>query len=195
MKIKSLITGALLALASAMPAQAATEHYGIDIQGQHAFIQFKVQHLGYSWIVGSFRKFEGSFDYDADNTKHNKVAIKIDIASLDTNHALRNKHLRGSGFFDAEKFPTATFTSTDYENLGNGDATLRGTLTLRGISKPIAIRLHQMGAGKDPWGGFRRGFEGTTTLHLSDYKMEKAARLGPLAENVEIYLSLEGVRQ
>ncbi|MDQ6950575.1 MAG: YceI family protein [Mariprofundales bacterium] len=195
MKIKLFVAGALLALASALPAQAATEHYNIDIKGQHAFIQFKVKHLGFSWILGSFRKFDGSFDYDADNAKHNKVSVTIDTASLDTNHALRNKHLRSDWFFDTTKYPTATFVSTSYDDLGNSHALLHGKLTLRGITKNIVIKLHQIGAGKDPWGEFRRGFEGTTTLHLSDYNMKKAAMLGPVSENIELYLSIEGVKQ
>ncbi|HFE48802.1 MAG TPA: hypothetical protein ENJ21_05750, partial [Chromatiaceae bacterium] len=52
-----------------------------------------------------------------------------------------------------------------------------------------------MGSGKDPWGGYRRGFEGSTTLHLSDYRMKKAKLLGPAAEEIRIWLSLEGIRQ
>ena len=63
------------------------------------------------------------------------------------------------------------------------------------MTKTLDIQLNQVGAGNDPWGGFRRGFEGHTTLHLSDYNMKKAAMLGPVADAVEIYLSIEGVRQ
>ncbi len=192
--MKKMITGLLLACAFALPA-TATEHYNFDIKGQHAFIQFKVKHLGYSWLLGNFRKFDGSFDYDAEHPENNRVTATIDIASLDTNHALRNEHLTGEGFFDAAKFPQATFISTGYEAKDANHGVLHGKLTLRGVTKEVDIALHQLGAGKDPWGGFRRGFEGTTTLHLSDYKMKKAAMLGPVAENVEVYLSIEGIRQ
>ena len=66
---------------------------------------------------------------------------------------------------------------------------------MRGVTKDIQIDVSQVGVGPDPWGGFRRGFFGTTTLHLSDYKMKKAASLGPAAENIQLWLSIEGVRQ
>lgn len=192
--MKKILATMLLTCAFALPAHAA-EHYAFDIKGQHAFIQFKVKHLGYSWVLGSFKTFDGSFDYDAEHPENNKVNVTIDIASLDSNHALRNEHLTGEGFFDAATFPKATFVSTSYEARDADNGVLHGKLTLRGVTKDVDIALHQVGAGQDPWGGFRRGFEGTTTLHLSDYHMKKGAMLGPVAENVEVYFSIEGIRQ
>ena len=195
MTFKQLIAGATFALITALPAHAATENYAIDIKGQHAFIQFKIQHLGYSYELGSFRTFDGQFSYDDEKPSNNRVSVKIDTASLDTNHAERDKHLRSDDFFDVAKYPESSFVSTGYRDLGNGKGVLSGTFTLRGVSKALDIQVHQVGAGKDPWGGFRRGFEGHATLHLSDYHMKKGAMLGPVAEEVEIYLSIEGVRQ
>lgn len=173
----------------------AAEKYNFDIKGMHAFIQFKVKHLGYSWELGQFKKFDGNFSFDEKNQENNRVNLTIDIASLDTNHALRDKHLRGEKFFDAATFPTATFKSTGYQQKDERNGTLTGIFTLRGVSKTISFELHQIGAGNDPWGGFRRGFEGSTTLHLSDYNMKNGAKLGPVSENIEIYFSIEGVRQ
>jgi len=193
--LRTLSAALLLMLVSALPAQAATEHYKFDIKGQHAFIQFKVKHLGFSWVLGEFRTFDGSFDYDADHPKNNRIQLTIDTASLDTNLALRNKHLRSAKFFDVAKYPKATFVSSSYQDLGAGKAVVKGVFTLRGIHKNITINLSQVGTGSDPWGGYRRGFEGHATLHLSDYKMQKAAMLGSVAENVEIYFSIEGIRQ
>ena len=173
----------------------AAEHYVIDTKGMHAFITFRIKHLGFSWLHGRFNRFSGDFDYDATNPANNRVRVTIDVASIDTNHAERDKHLRSERFFDVRKFPRATFVSTAWEDLGNGRARLKGKFTLRGITKDIVIDVRQLGAGKDPWGGYRRGFEGTTTLHLSDYKMKEGHILGPMAENIEIWLSIEGVRQ
>ncbi len=184
----------LPALLVMTPAQAV-EHYVIDTAKHHAFIQFRIQHLGFSWLLGRFNEFAGTFDYDDSNPAANKVALTIDMASIDTNHAERDKHLRGEDFFDVEKFPEASFESTRYTDLGNGRGRLEGRLRLHGTSKTITIDVEQVGAGKDPWGGFRRGFEGRTTLHLSDYNLAKAAMLGPAAENVELFLSIEGIRQ
>ena len=149
-------------------AQAA-EHYVIDTKNMHAFITFKIKHLGYSWLEGRFNRFSGDFDYDETNPSNNRVNLKIDVASIDSNFAERDKHLRDERFFDVKKYPEATFVSTGWQDLGDGKATLKGIFTLRGVSKEISIDVSQVGAGKDPWGGFRRGFVGTTTLHLSDH--------------------------
>jgi len=191
MIFKTLIAAALLIVTS-MPANA--EQYDFDIKGQHAFIQFKVKHLGFSWLLGSFRTFNGHFSYDERKPEKNSVSVSIDTASLDTNHAERNKHLRSADFFDVGAYPEATFTSTSYESTGKKTGILKGKLTLHGVTKDIAIAITQIGAGSDPWGGYRRGFEGHTTLHLSDYRMKKSGMLGAVAENVEIFLSIEGVR-
>jgi len=194
MKLKQLFAALLISIAFALPAQAA-ENYAFDIKGQHAFIHFKIKHLGYSWLMGEFRTFDGSFTYDEAHPENNSVKVSIDTASLDTNHAERNKHLRSADFFDVETFPTATFTSTSYKPTGEGKGIINGTLNLHGINKNIAIEVSQIGTGPDPWGGYRRGFAGHTTLHLSDYNMKKAGMLGPLSESVELFLSVEGVRQ
>ncbi len=193
MKLKILFIATLIALASAMPAQA--ENYVMDTAKSHAFIEFKVKHLGYSWLIGRFNTFEGTFSFDENNPKANRAQLTISVASLDTNHAERDKHLRSADFFDVANHPTATFVSTGFEDHGNGKGVLHGKLNLRGVTKQIAIDISQIGTGPDPWGGYRRGFEGTTTLHLSDYNMAKAAMLGPAAENVELYLSIEGIRK
>ncbi len=185
---------ALILALVAVQAPAA-EHYQIDTKGMHAFITFKVKHLGYSWLQGRFDRFSGAFDYDEARPANNRVQVDIDVASLDSNHAERDKHLRSERFFDVRKYPRASFVSTAWEDHGNGKATLKGRFTLRGVSKDIAIEVSQVGAGKDPWGGFRRGFEGTTTLHLSDYRMKEAHILGTVAEDIQLWLSIEGVRQ
>jgi len=193
MKLKYLFA-IVMALSVSMSAQAA-ENYNFDIKGQHAFIQFKIKHLGYSWLLGSFKKFDGSFVYDEAKPSSNSVRAEIEVDSLDTNHAERNKHLRSGDFFDVATFPKARFVSTSYKDLGNGKGVMIGDFTLRGITKSIQLNITQIGTGNDPWGGYRRGFEARTTLHLSDYNMLKSSMLGAVAENVELYMSIEGVRQ
>ena len=190
-----LLSSALIISLSSFSAQAAVEKYVIDTKGMHAFVTFKVKHLGYSWLQGRFNKFSGEFDYDADNASNNKVKVDIDVRSLDSNHAERDKHLKDDRFFDADKYPDAGFVSTKWVDHGNGKATMSGKFTLRGVTKNVDIDVTEIGGGKDPWGGFRRGFEGITTLNLSDYKMKEGAKLGPAVENVEIWLSIEGVRK
>ncbi|HID44514.1 MAG TPA: hypothetical protein EYP34_01995, partial [Chromatiaceae bacterium] len=142
-----------------------------------------------------FNKFEGEFSYDGKRPETNRVKVSIDVASLDSNHAERDKHLRSKRFFDVGKFPEASFVSTAWEQKGDGKAVLKGNFTLRGITKEIAIDVSDVGNGPDPWGGYRRGFEGSTVLHLSDWNMKEAKILGDAAEDIHVYLSIEGVRK
>ncbi|RMH20100.1 MAG: YceI family protein [Gammaproteobacteria bacterium] len=188
--IALLLTGLVMATSI-----QASETYKIDTEGQHAFIQFKIKHLGYSWILGGFNRFSGDFVYDADHPNNNQVKVTIETASIDTNHAKRDKHLRSPDFFDAEKYPQITFTSTGYRSTGKGKGILSGILNLHGVSKQVDLKVNEIGAGKDPWGNFRRGFEASTTLHLSDYQFKKGGMLGPVAENITLFISLEGIRQ
>ena len=97
-----------------------------------------------------------------------------------------------SDFLDVDKYPTAKFVSTSYtESDGKGE--LKGNLTLHGVTKPVTIEVRQIGAGTDPWGGFRRGFEGKTSLTLADFNINY--NLGPSSREVELILHVEGIRQ
>lgn len=186
---------AALALAAvlSMPAFAPAADYVIDTDKAHASIQFRIQHLGYSWLYGRFNEFEGTFSYDANNPAANKAAVTITTASLDSNYAERDKHLRSDDFLDVKKFPQARFVSTHYQDKGNGRALLTGDLTLHGVTRPVVIDVQHIGEGKDPWGGFRAGFLGTTTLKLADFNITRD--LGPASQEVELILSVEGIRQ
>ncbi len=187
-------TLAALTLGGALFAgQALAADYAIDKPGQHAFINFKISHLGYSWLYGTFKDFDGSFSFDAANPEASKVSVTINTASVDSNHAERDKHLRGSDFLNVEARPTATFESTAVASTGEGTADITGNLTLNGVTKPVVIKAKLLGEGKDPWGGYRAGFEGSTTLKLKDFDIQKD--LGPASQEVELILSVEGIRQ
>lgn len=182
-----------LAATLSLPALAPAADYVIDTEKAHAFIQFRIQHLGYSWLYGRFNEFDGKFSYDAENPGANKVEVNIDTASIDSNHAERDKHLRSDDFLDVKKFPQARFVSTKFADQGNGRATLTGELTLHGVTRPVTIEVERIGEGNDPWGGYRAGFFGTTTLKLADFGITRD--LGPASQNVELMLSVEGIRQ
>ncbi len=192
MKLKFQLAAMLLILAAAMPARA--EDYLIDTKGQHAFIQFKISHLGYSWLLGSFKRFSGTFTLDKRHPERSRASVTIDLASIDTNHAERDKHLRSDEFFDVKHFPTASFVSTAYKEKGGDRGVLEGILNLHGYRRAIVIKLRRIGSGPDPWGGYRRGFEGHAMLYLPDYHFSRGKMLGPVARKVELYLSIEGVR-
>ncbi|ERT10603.1 YceI family protein [Photorhabdus temperata] len=183
-----LTAGALLLNASS----ALAANYKIDIPGQHAFIEFRIQHLGYSWLYGSFKDFDGSFTFDEKNPAADKVDVTIKIASLDTNHAERDKHLRSKDYFNTEKYPEAKFSSTEVKKDGN-KYTITGDLTLNGVTKPVVLNAVLMGEGKDPWGGYRAGFEAYSKINLKDFNFK--ADLGPKSQEADLLISVEGIRE
>ncbi|MGH1380405.1 MAG: YceI family protein [Shewanella xiamenensis] len=186
--LAALIGGSLL-----VPMAASAADYVIDREGAHASITFKVSHLGYSYVVGRFNDFSGDFSYDAKNPAAAKVNVKVNTLSVDSNHAERDKHIRSADFLNAAKFAEATFVSTSVEDKGNGDMVIKGNFTLNGVTKPLAIQVHAVGEGQDPWGGYRAGFTGTTTFAMKDYGIKMD--LGPASANVELDLVVEGVRK
>lgn len=174
-------------------AAAEVEEYVIDTEDGHAFIQFRIQHLGYSWLYGRFNEFDGRFSYDPEDPDNASIEVEIETASLDSNHAERDKHLRGDDFLDVDRYPEATFKSTAVDLDEDGTGTVTGDFNFHGVTKPITLDVEQIGAGPDPWGGYRRGFQGTTRFALKDFGLDYD--LGPASQVVEIILSIEGVRQ
>ena len=190
MKSIKYVLFSLVLSSLALHSQAAS--YTIDTKGSHAFVQFKIKHLGYSWLMGRFNSFDGSFEYDKNNANQSSILVNIDTKSLDTNHAERDKHLRGKDFLNVRKYPTATFKSASMKI--NGDKGLvTGNLNLHGVDRTITIEVNRIGEGNDPWGGYRAGFEGTTTLKLEDYNIVNS--LGPASASLEMTLNIEGIRQ
>ncbi|MCY1270470.1 Protein YceI [compost metagenome] len=186
-------TFAALTLGAALFAgQAMAADYVIDKEGQHAFVNFKIGHLGYSYIYGTFKDFDGSFSFDEKNPEASKIKVTLKTASVDTNHAERDKHIKSGDFLNVSKNPTATFESTSVKSTGEGTADVTGNLTLNGVTKPVVINAKFVGQGDDPWGGYRAGFEGTTTIKLKDFDIQKD--LGPASQEAQLIISFEGVR-
>ncbi len=169
---------------------AAKETYAIDTKGAHAFIQFKTSHLGYSWIFGRFNTFDGSFTTDSEDFTKSSISLTIDPSSVDTNHAERDKHLRGDDFLAVSKYPDAGFVSTNVVQSKDGSIIIEGDLTLRGVTKPISLAVNKIGEGKDPWGGYRKGFEGTTTINPKDFGIPFK-----FMKEISFDLVLEGIKQ
>ena len=184
---------ALFASAALAPTPVQSADYVIDTKGAHAFIQFRVNHLGFSWLYGRFNNFEGTFSYDADDLAASSIQLTIDTRSVDSNHAERDLHLRDEDFLNTSRYPEATFKSTRVEATDDGRIALHGELTLNGVTKALVIDAEKMGEGKDPWGGYRAGFSGTTKFALKDFNINYD--LGPAATHVYLDLTVEGIRQ
>lgn len=171
----------------------AADDYVIDKKGMHASIEFKISHLGYSWLRGRFNDFDGEFSYDKAKPNASKITVNINPASIDSNHAERDKHLRGKEFLNVKEFPESKFVSTSFEQNKDGSAILKGDFTLHGITKPIIINVKYIGEGNDPWGGYRMGFEGTSRIALADFGIVQ--NLGPASKELELIFSIEGIRK
>ncbi|PAJ73729.1 hypothetical protein CJF42_14275 [Pseudoalteromonas sp. NBT06-2] len=189
--ISATILATSLVLGSTSISTQAAE-YKVDVEGAHAFVQFKIKHLGYSWLLGEFNTFDGNFFYDAKKPNQAKINIEIDTKSLDSNHAERDKHLKGNDFLNVNKFPKANFVSKDIKFSDDTNAIITGDFTLKGVTKTISFPISKIGEGKDPWGGYRVGFSGYTSLKLTDYGIDY--NLGPASTHVEMALHIEGVR-
>jgi polyisoprenoid-binding protein YceI len=178
----------VLTLAMLVSTQLMAANYVIDKEGQHAAVLFKASHLGFSYNVGRFKNLEGKFSYNKNKPSASTASVTIDAKSLDTNHAERDKHLRSDDFLDVDKYPTITFTSTGYQAGSEGDV-LKGKLTLHGVTKEVDIAVNHIGEGKDPWGGYRSGFEGKLSIKAVDYGIPD------WVGKIEIELIVEGIRQ
>jgi polyisoprenoid-binding protein YceI len=191
-------TLATLAIGSALlSANAMAADYTVDKQGQHAFVDFKISHLGYSYITGTFKDIDGTFSFDAAKPEDSKIEFNVNTASVFTNNAERDKHISSKDFLKVADFPKATFKSTSVKSTGknaDGKATadVTGDLTIAGVTKPVVVKATFLGEGKDPWGGYRAGFEGTTSIKRSDFG--KMMDLGPQSDAVDLYITFEGVK-
>lgn len=191
--MKKIFLALALAVASVSPALAKVENYAIDVKGAHAFIQFKIQHLGYSWLLGRFNTFDGEFSVDPENIETGKIEVTIDTASVDSNHAERDKHLKSEDFLNVAEYPEAKFVSKRIEKGENTSFKVYGDFTLNGVTKEIVIDAREVGRGEDPWGGFRYGFEGMTAVKLGDFGIKES--LGPKSTMVYLDLHIEGIRK
>jgi len=144
------------------------------IDPTHSEIQFKVKHLVISTVTGSFKSFEGTVDSDTEDFEGAKVAFSADIASIDTNQAQRDEHLKSGDFFDAEKYPKLAFSGI-LTSTGDESFTLSGDLTLKGITKPFTFAVEFGGNMTDFYGQNKAGFEITGKLNRKEFGLEWSA--------------------
>ena len=183
---KILMAGVLgLGLLSVGTATAA--QYKID--RAHSTIEFAVSHFGYGIVKGRFNEFSGEFGFGGDDGDVTK--IEIDMESLDSNWAARDKHLRSDDFFNVADFPKAIFVSTGMVSNGD-DITLTGDLTIHDVTKSIEVAVTKIGQGEDRGGNEVMGFKGEFKINRSDYNV--SMNLGPLVEEVTIIMYIDGAK-
>ncbi|WNV88816.1 YceI family protein [Umezawaea sp. Da 62-37] len=167
------------------------------IDGVHSDVSFSVRHLMVSKVRGSFRTLEGTLT-TAENPLESSVTASIDLASIDTNNADRDNHIRSADFFEVEKYPTMKYTSTGIRADGD-DFILDGDLDLHGVTKSVPLKLVLNGFGPDPYGGTRAGFTATGEISRNDFGIDIHMPLDGggvvIGDKISINLEIEAVRQ
>lgn len=154
-------------------ALAASETYTID--SNHTLPRFSYSHFGYSTQLSRFDKASGKIIIDR-VAKTGSVDVTIDTTSVDTGYALFNEHIQGKDFLDTAKYPTATFKSTQLKFEGDQLVAVDGTLTLKGISKPVSLKVTSFHCMPHPiYLKAACGANATTVVKRTDFDMGKYA--------------------
>jgi polyisoprenoid-binding protein YceI len=161
------------------------------IDASHSEVGFTVRHL-MSKVRGQFTKFEGTLT-TGDSVESTRATATIDLNSIDTRDEQRDGHLRSADFFDVENSGQMTFTTTSFDG-----TTATGELTIKGITKPVELDVEFLGAGQDPWGNARLGFEATAVISRKDWGVDFNIPLDGgkvlIGDKVNIHLAVEAVR-
>jgi polyisoprenoid-binding protein YceI len=123
----------------------------------HSSIDFAVRHMVISSVKGRFQQFDIAAEVDESNLAGSSATVTIDAASIDTREAQRDGHLRSGDFLDAESHPAITFVTKTFEPRGGADYRIVGDLTIRGVTREVALQGEVTGPVKDPWGNLRVG--------------------------------------
>src|SRR3982750_3623167 len=190
---RKLFAAAVLTTLAALPLRADT--FAID--PNHSEVSFQIRHL-VAQVRGRFNEFSGAVQLGPQNPPASSVEFHIKTASIDTNVADRDKHLRSADFFDAEKYPEITFKSESIQPAGKDKYNVTGTLTMHGVSKKVTLPVTYGGQVK-VGGGTRAGFPTETTLDRKDYGIiwNKALDAGGamLGDDVSVSINLEALKK
>jgi polyisoprenoid-binding protein YceI len=174
----------------------ATQHWDIDVG--HSAIHFWVRHMVISKVHGRFSRWSGALELDPADLTRSKVDVRVDAASIDTQVADRDAHLRSADFLDVARHPEIAFRSKRIEKGGSGYRVV-GDLSIRGVAREVILEAEYAGTGKDPWGNERAGFSARTVLDRRDFGLVWNAALEAggvlVGEKVEITLEIEAVKK
>lgn len=193
----SLLAAGVISMGTSLTlsaALAAPARYEID--PAHFSIVFHVDHIGYQSPWGMFLKGEGGFVFDEAARTLSDLAVTIDAASIFTNHAARDEHLRSDDFLMAETHPEISFVMTDATPTGETTGTITGDLRIRGETRPVSLDVTLNKIGEYPFGDtYVVGITAETTLQRSDWGMTYGVDNGWVGDEVPIIIELEAIRQ
>jgi polyisoprenoid-binding protein YceI len=184
-----------LTLALALPALAMAEPVGYKVDADHSGVSFTIRHFVTN-MPGRFRDFDGLIKYDRQNPASSSVEFTVKAASIDTANNDRDEHLRSKDFFDVEKFPTLTFTSTKVVPKGDNELEVTGNFTMHGVTKQITIPVEVLGFAKTPRGE-KGGFETSFKVNRKEFGItwNNMMDSGPvLGDEVKVSIAIEANR-
>jgi polyisoprenoid-binding protein YceI len=187
----------VLTLALLLPALAAADPVVYKVDPDHSGVGFTIRHF-VSNVSGRFKDFDGVVKYDKANPAASSVSFTVQAKSIDTDNDDRDNHLRSPDFFDVEKFPTLTFTSTSVKAADADTLEVTGDLTIKGVTKKVTIPVDVLGSVKTPRGE-KAGFETSFKLDRKEYGItwNRALDTGGaiLGDDVKVVISVESDRQ
>jgi len=159
----------------------------------HTHIGFSVKHMMVTTVRGQFRAYRGTVRLDPKDFARSSFEGEIDVASIDTGVADRDTHLRSNDFFDAPNHPKITFKSSRIEPKGEGEFVVHGDITIRGVTKPIALDVEFHGTSKNPYGKTVAGLTASGTINRKDFGVAFNALLetGGVAVGEKVKLEVE----
>jgi polyisoprenoid-binding protein YceI len=170
-----------------------------QLDKSHSSINFSVRHMMISTARGRFEEFDGTFEVNEANPGQSKIEVQIQAASINTKEAQRDGHLKSPDFFDVEKYPVITFNSKRVEKVGGQNVRLVGDLTIKDITKEVALDVEYAGQAKSPFGTINAGFTAQTKINRKDWGLtwNVALETGGMlvGEEVTISIELELVKQ
>lgn len=169
------------------------------IDASHSEIHFKVKHLMITNVTGSFGTFDASLESANEDFTDAKISFTADISSIDTNNEQRDTHLKSADFFDAEKYPQLSFTSTSFTKKSDEDYELTGNITIKDVTKPVTLKVNYGGTMTDPWGQVKAGFEINGKINRKDFGLNWSAvtETGGIvvSDDVRLVLNVQMVKQ
>ncbi len=158
----------------------------------HVAVLFKINHMGLSTFVGRFNKVDASLEFDPKNIAAAKLSAVIDVASIDVNNAGLEETLRGSSWFDTEKYPQAVFKTSSVNVIDENTAEFSGDLQLHGITAPVMFTIHFNGGGNNILTGFYTlGFSATSSFKRSTFGIDYLVPAIADQVNVEVFAEFQ----
>lgn len=184
--LKLAATASFMSVALATAAFAAPTTYSSD--ANHTFVRFSYSHLGFSTQESRFNTVKATVNYDP-AARTASVDVVIDAKSVDTGSDLFNGHIQGVDYLDTAEFPTATFKSTSVKFNGDAPVSIEGNLTVKGVTKPVTLRVTSFKHGMNMMKKDAIGADATATLKRSDFNMSKAVPL--VSDEVTLEIVIE----